>query len=75
MSITDEQVYGEIFTLAEIEELYCDITNSNGGTLAAIVDGVRYETDWGYGIEGVMYFIEMLKRRHGLMPDQKKGDE
>lgn len=75
MSITDKQASSDTFTLAEIEELYCDLINSNSGTLTATVDGVRYETDWGYGIDGVMYFIDMLKRRHGLMPDQKKDDE
>ena len=57
----------ETFTLSEIEQLFDDLYNSDGGTLVAIVDGVEYRTDWGYGIDAVEHFIDMLKRRHGLL--------
>ena len=57
----------ETFTLSEIEQLFDDLYNADGGTLVAIVDGVEYRTDWGYGIDAVEHFINMLKRRHGLL--------
>lgn len=67
---TGERQHGaatcETFTIGEIEALYNDLLNSDGGSLAATVDGETYETDWGYGIEGIMHFIEMLKRRHKI---------
>lgn len=57
------------FTLDEIEDLYRDLCDSDGGTLVATVDGVRYETDWGYGVDAVRHFVNMLRRRHGIEVD------
>lgn len=57
------------FTIDEIEDLYKDLCDSDGGTLMAIVDGVCYETDWGYGEDAVRHFIDMLRRRHRIEVD------
>lgn len=59
----------ETFTLDELECLYEDVCNAEGGNITAIVDGVCYETDWGYGLEGIEHFLVMLKRRHGIEVD------
>jgi hypothetical protein len=58
----------DTFTLDEMEDLYKDLCDECSDVMVT-VDGVRYETDWGYGVEAVRYFIDMLRRRHGIEVD------
>lgn len=58
----------DTFTLDEMEDLYKDLDDECSDVMVT-VDGVRYETDWGYGVEAVRYFIDMLRRRHRIEED------
>ena len=54
---------GETFTLGEMQELYDEVREKAYNTYV-LIDGANYSTDWGYGLDGIMYFLEMLKHRH-----------
>ena len=52
-----------MITVQELEDLYDEICKSPGGESWFEIDGIEYRTDVGYALEGIGYFIEIIKRR------------
>lgn len=42
-----------------------DEIDREASTLYFDTDGKSYQTDWGYGVEAIEYFIEILEDRYG----------
>lgn len=51
---------GEWHSISEMESLLEDITQNASGTCYER-NGKRYVTDWGYGLEAIGHFLDMLR--------------
>ena len=52
-----------MITMEMLEKLYEDFRESPGGEGWCIVDGIEYQSDMGYAIEGMEIFLSALKHR------------
>lgn len=50
-------------SLRELRELEQEIQKAPGGETWLKFEGVEYYTDWGYALEGIDFFLDIIERR------------
>lgn len=53
-------------TFSYLVDVFNEICHSEGGESYTVIDGITYETDWGYAVDGIAFFLDIISRRNGF---------
>lgn len=56
--------------MKELEDLYKEMRQADGGDTWLCFDGNEYSTDTGYAFEGIEIFLDAVRRRYGRKDDE-----
>jgi hypothetical protein len=53
-------------TVSYLIDVFNEMCHGEGGDSYLVIDGRTYKTDWGYGVDGIACFIDIISRRNGF---------
>lgn len=53
-------------TFSYLVDVFNEICHAEGGESYTVIDGRTYETDWGYAVDGIAFFLDIISRRNGF---------
>lgn len=53
-------------TISYLIDVFSEMCHAEGGDSYLVIDGRTYKTDWGYGVDGIACFIDVISRRNGF---------